>query len=87
MKTKAKIRTKAKNESVDNTKYYALDNGPLFITKVKEETKARGYKGLDGSISSNKRIPAGLIVEAIRSDGKVASQAEVMRDEILYWKN
>ncbi len=85
VKTKVKTKTKIKTKKTlfDNNRYYAIDNGPLFITKVKEEAKANGYKGLDGSISSNKRVPTGLIVEAIGEDGTVASQTEIMRDGVF----
>ena len=65
-----------KHEVSSKTKYYELENEPLFISKAKGKAK-----GLDGFISSNRKIPAGLIVEAVRvNDKKVISKSQVIRD-------
>lgn len=70
-----KLKT-SKDSKTKEKKYYAIDNGPLFISQHK-----RVIKGLDGFISSNKKIPKGLIVEAVRvEDKKIISRTEVMRD-------
>jgi hypothetical protein len=71
---KGKAKTKGK---VSDTRYYAVDEGPLFVEQVKGKTR-----GIEGIISSNKKIPStGVFVEVVRSkDNQTITKTEVTRD-------
>ncbi len=78
-KTKTRSRTRAKVKSTSQTsdaRYYAIDEGPLFVTQVMGKTR-----GLEGILSSNKKIPSSnVFVEVISlKDNKIVGKVEVTR--------
>ncbi|MCX6112718.1 MAG: hypothetical protein NTY22_05485 [Proteobacteria bacterium] len=63
-------------EPPSSKKYYTIGDGPLHITQGK-----KGSKGLDGYISGDRKIPSGLMIEAVSmEDEKVVSRSELMRN-------
>jgi hypothetical protein len=57
-------------------RYYAVEGRPLYIGEAQGPTR-----GIDGTVNSNKRIPDGIIIEAVNlQDGKVASKGTLESD-------